>query len=100
MRKSLVMFGILIGILALALWSLPVLAASLAISDADLADVSGKATNGNVQYGIFDWTDTHNADGSNHKGANDTSGANSAVQQNVVSELNAINWGAYAGINL
>jgi hypothetical protein len=66
----------------------------------------------NVQFGWFQWTDRHGnsdvdlstdtvldgaaVDISNHKGANNQSGANSAVQENVVADSNVINWGAAA----
>jgi len=100
MRKSFVMFSLLAGILVLALWSLPVMAASVLVSDADLADISGKATNGSVQYGSYTWTDQHTNDTSNHKGANDMSGSNSAVQQTVTASAdNVINWGAYSAMH-
>ena len=100
MRKSFVMFGILVGVLVLALGSMPVLAAPLAISDADLAAISGKATNGSVQYGSYSWSDDHGNDASNHKGANDVSGGTSTVQQNIVALDNGINWGAYSTMHL
>lgn len=122
MRKNLMMFVLLIGILVMAL---PVWAAPMAVSDADLAGISGKnvspandgvggisTTNqcnaliactgevsGSVQMGGFSWTDDHSADQSDHKGANDVSGDNSAVQQNVVATDNSIVWGAVSGMH-
>ena len=121
MRKPFIMFVMLVGILVMAL---PVWAAPMAVSDADLSGISGKnvstdtsggpnisTTNecasgtcigevsGSVLYGSFSWTDDHSADASNHKGANDVSGANSAVQQNVVATDNSIVWGAISGMH-
>ena len=121
MRKPYIMFVMLVGILVMAL---PVWAAPMAVSDADLASISGKnvsgandgvggisTTNqcvaglctgevsGSVQMGSFDWTDDHTTDQSDHKGANDVSGANSAVQQNVVATDNSIVWGAVSGMH-
>jgi len=117
---------VLVGLVVAAfLVSAPLHAASVAISDEDLAGVSGKYAealgetgtaagiaqgadcltggcvtleegDGNSQTGSYDWTDTHAADASQHKGANDISGANSAVQQNVVAADNAISWGAWS----
>ena len=86
----------------------PAHAASVSLSDADLAVISGKAMNAsdgtsfatldegnaNSQTGSYSWGDGHTNDASNHKGANDVSGATSAVQQNVTSTSNVINWGA------
>jgi len=99
-------------------------AASVAVSDEDLAGISGKNMeaigsggvanglapydctlggcvsleegDGNSQTGTYSWQDNHSADASNHKGANDISGDNSAVQQNVVAADNAISWGAWS----
>jgi len=127
MRKSSIMFLMLVGILVMAL---PVWAAPLAVSDADLAGISGKdiadlssagaggsildlsstnkdqgsgvgigMTSANVQYGSFDWNDDHSADGSDHKGANDISGVDTTAQQNVVATDNVINWGAYSSMH-
>jgi len=98
-----------VGVLAVALWVLPVTAEMAAIGDADLAMISGKSnsmgcdcgnssTDGSIQINNYDWDDNHSADASNHKGANDQSGDESQVQANVDVQLNAITWGAYAAI--
>jgi hypothetical protein len=105
-----------VGALLVALWALPVHAGMVAVSDSDLAAISGKDNtssllgdssltqggddqNGDVTIGYFQWSDDHSADASDHKGANDASGSTSAVQANVVSEINAISWGALASAN-
>jgi hypothetical protein len=105
-----------VGALLVALWALPVHAGMVAVSDTDLAAISGKDNtssllgdstltqggddlNGNVNIGYFQWDDNHSADASDHKGANDASGTTSAVQQNVVGSINAISWGAIASAN-
>jgi hypothetical protein len=105
-----------VGALFVALWALPVHAGMVAVSDSDLAAVSGKDNtsslfgdssltqggdnlNGNINIGYFQWDDNHSADASDHKGANDASGSASAVQQNVVGSINAISWGALASAN-
>jgi len=105
-----------VGALLVALWALPVHAGMVAVSDSDLAAISGKDNtssllgdssltqggdnlNGNVNIGYFQWDDNHSADASDHKGANDASGTTSAVQQNVVGSINAISWGAIASAN-
>jgi hypothetical protein len=100
-----------VGILAVALWVLPVTAEMALIGDSDLASISGKensmgcacgnpdvGTDGNIQINAYTWQDNHSADQSDHKGANDQSGDNSQVQQTFVGQLNAITWGAYAAI--
>jgi len=99
-------------VVAAFLVAVPAYAASVAISDNELAGISGKngtagqTTNFNssiegdssaiIQLASFTWGDDHSADKSNHKGANDVSGLSSAVQQNVVAVTNGINWGAAA----
>jgi hypothetical protein len=114
----------IVGVFAVALWVLPVQAEMVSVGDTELAAISGKAlstqdnnanlsqllgdssltvgadgSNGNVQIGYYQWNDDHSTETSNHKGANDQSGDNSAVQGNVVATVNAINWGAYAGVS-
>lgn len=105
-----------VGALLVALWALPVRAGMMSVSDSDLAAITGKdntstiegaslltqgneSSNGDINVGYYQWSDNHSADASDHKGANDQSGANSAVQQNVVADFNAISWGAYAQAN-
>lgn len=88
------------GMLALLL-AVPVWAEMAAVSDSDLGSITGKDNynaNGSadIQIDGFLWTDTHAADNSNHKGANDQSGSNSTVQSDVQAEANVINWGAAA----
>jgi hypothetical protein len=100
-----------------ALLSVPVYAAGLkALDDSALSEVTGKSnlssfgatdtlvihndnTNGSVSIGYYQWEDTHAIDTSNHKGANDQSGNNSVVQQNVSGELNTLLWGAGAQVS-
>jgi hypothetical protein len=100
-----------------ALLSMPVYAAGLkALDDSALSQVTGKDnvssfgaadtlvihndnTNGSVSIGYFQWEDTHAADLSDHKGANDQSGSASVVQQSVSGELNALLWGAGAQVS-
>lgn len=60
---------------------------------------TGDGSNGNVQVGYFQWNDDHGGDLSDHKGANDTSGQSSAVQQNVSATLNIFGWGAAAQVS-
>ena len=109
---------VLVGLVVAAfLIAAPVHAASVAVSDEDLAGISGKEAEaigaagvgsaistgsgvyvdegfGNSMIASYDWTDTHAADASDHKGANDISGSDSVVQQNVVATDNTITWGA------
>jgi hypothetical protein len=100
-----------------ALLSMPVYAAGLkTLNDSDLSKVTGKDnvssfgaadtlvihndnTNGTVSIGYFQWEDVHTTDTSDHKGANDQSGTNSVVQQNVSGELNSLLWGAGAQVS-
>ena len=100
----------MLGVLAVAalLAAVPVHAASISLSDSDLAAISGKSASvdgtaltanvdfgdANSQTGSYTWNDSHTNDANDHKGANDTSGATSAVQQNVVASSNLISWGA------
>ena len=99
-----------------ALLSMPVYAAGLkALDDAALSEVTGKsnissfgaadtltmtdsASNGDVSVGYYQWEDTHAGDTGDHKGANNQSGANSVVQQNVSGEVNTLLWGAGAQV--
>lgn len=100
-----------------ALLSAPVLAAPTAVSDSDLDGIQGKSTgdnvfqtgstagtststaslggdnSANVQFVWYQWTDSHNADNSDHKGANDAKGDSSVVQQAVSGQVNAYFWG-------
>ena len=109
---------VLIGLVVAAfVVAAPLYAATVAVSDEDLAGISGKEAEaigtggtgtaiavgpgvyadegfGNSQTGSYDWTDSHTTDQSNHKGANDISGSDSVVQQNVVATDNTITWGA------
>ncbi|HKJ22914.1 MAG TPA: hypothetical protein VKA13_07480 [Gammaproteobacteria bacterium] len=89
----------------------PVYAAKQTMDDQSLAGITGKASNqatvsgnsslnefmnsaaGTVQVGYYQWNDDHSADASDHKGANDQSGANSMVQQNINAVENTLAWG-------
>lgn len=51
---------------------------------------------GSTQIGSQQWNDDHSTDGSNQKGSNDQSGANSGVQAYVTASINALLWGASA----
>lgn len=110
MTKKL-MLGSVVAALFMALLALPVYAGMVGMSDQDLAGISGKdnslsnvgtisqvsdGDNGSIVVGILQWTDDHTADASNHKGANDISGATSTVQQTVNAQVNMIQWGALA----
>lgn len=57
------------------------------------------STNGSIQVGSFQWNDNHTGDQSDHKGANDQSGAFSRVQQDVSANINAIVWGSAAQVS-
>jgi len=99
-----------------ALLSMPVYAAGLkALDDSALSQVTGKnnvssfgaadtltmtnsTSNGDVSVGYYQWEDTHTGDTSDHKGANNQSGNNSVVQQNVGGEVNTLLWGAGAQV--
>jgi len=114
MTRLLTILAVL-GILAMAL---PVHAGMVAVGDNDLAAISGKdnnfvaastndsitmtGANGNIQVGSYQWNDLHTADGSHQKAANffnsSSAGANQA-QENVVANINEINWGAAANSN-
>lgn len=110
MSKKL-MLGAVVGALFMALLALPVYAGMVGVSDQDLAGISGKdnslttlgtisqtsdGDNGSIVVGVLQWTDSHTADASDHKGANDISGDGSTVQQTVNAQVNMIQWGAVA----
>jgi len=110
MSKKL-MLGSVVGALFMALLALPVYAGMVGVSDQDLAGISGKdnslttlgtisqtsdGDNGSIVVGVLQWTDSHTADASDHKGANDISGDGSTVQQTVNAQVNMIQWGAVA----
>ena len=106
--------------LLVALQALPVHAAMSVVSDAELASISASSniysaapsgcdecggsslmqssagSDSNILVGSVQWQDNHSTDQSNHKGANDLSGANSQVQSNVTATVNAIQWGVMA----
>jgi hypothetical protein len=109
--------------LLLALPASPVRAVMSVVSDAELAAISassndysvtpsgcdecgssltqtssgsGSGSDGNILVGYVQWDDDHSTDQSNHKGANDLSGANSQVQTSVTATVNAIQWGVMA----
>jgi len=102
------------GMAAAALLSTPVFAAKVSLSDSAIDAVSGKANtfnfqsdstavtsmgsdaSANIQFNWYQWTDDHSADSSFNKGANDQSGDESKVQQNVTNSqgANALIWGS------
>lgn len=113
--------SILTGLALLALvLAVPVWAEMISVSDSDMAGIAGKlntltVTGGgttqvassdasaNIQVGWFQWSDLHDTDKSNQKGANffpsgqlggATSTAINRVQENVTAAVNAISWGA------
>ena len=90
-------------------------AAPVAVSDSDLAQVTGKdnlatfagsssvtvlsgSGNGNVQVGFYQWEDDHSTDGSNAKGGNTANGNVSSVQNSVSGDNNIFGWGAAAQV--
>ena len=92
--------------------ALPAFAAPLALSDAQLDSVSGKAGNlatvgganttsitglqgvaGSIQVGYYQWADNHSSDTSQNKGGNIQSGNFSMVQQHAAVAANQIAWG-------
>ena len=99
-----------------ALLTMPVYASNLqSLGDNALEKITGKAntatfsgtnsttihadnTNGGVSVGYYQWDDDHSADASDHKGANDQSGASSNVQGSVSGEINTLLWGAGAQV--
>jgi hypothetical protein len=117
--KRLLTVLMFVGVLAVALWALPIQAEMVSVGDSELSAISGKASssnendnlndvagsltisntggNGDIQIGYYQWMDSHSGDAGDHKGANDQSGSTSKVQEDVVATTNAINWGAYAG---
>lgn len=54
---------------------------------------NGAADGGSDQIGYYQWSDDHSTDGSDHKGANDQSGAHSNVQAHIDAVLNTLAWG-------
>ena len=106
--------ALLVAGMVAVLMSAPVFATKAPISDEVMDGVYGNSNaytvggdlasavslssgaNANVQYSEFQWTDTHAADGSNRKNANDQSGDASQVQQNLTSKANALVVGAVA----
>ena len=90
--------------------TLPVHAATTAVSDAALDAISGKniasgagnttitgsTLNGNIQVGFYQWEDVHDGDMSLNKGGNVQSGNESQVQQNATEAANTLAWGAVA----
>jgi hypothetical protein len=99
--------------------ALPIQAEMVAVSDSDLSGITGKdftneylfsgdtttsiTANGdssaNIQVGWYQWTDNHATETSDHKGANDQSGATTTVQGNVAADVNVINWGAWSQLD-
>lgn len=53
----------------------------------------GGSDGGSVQVGYYQWSDDHSTDGSDHKGANDQSGAHSNVQAHIDAVENTLAWG-------
>jgi hypothetical protein len=108
---------IVAGMAAATMLSAPVFAAKAVVSDTEMDAVAGKdntytfssdssATvslandaSANIQFDWYQWGDDHSTDGSSNKGANDQSGANSTVQQNISGSANALIWGS-AGQNV
>ena len=66
------------------------------IANTDSTVISGVDMNGSIQVGSFQWDDNHAQDGSVDKGANNQSGIESQVQQNVTAVTNALAWGSVA----
>ena len=94
-------------------------AAPIAVSDADLDTISGKAGNlvssgsldigialdgdghsANIQWGMYQWFDDHTADSSIAKGGNHFDGLQSNVQGQVSSMNNALFWGSLGQSNI
>jgi hypothetical protein len=118
--KKLLTVLMFVGVLAVALWALPIQAEMVSVGDSELSAISGKADglsgnandnlntgagsltllidggNGDIQLGYYQWNDNHSTDASDNKGGNNQSGSASVVQQNVTALTNAISWGAYA----
>ena len=109
--------SILSGLVMLSLLiALPVWAEMAAVSDSEMAGITGKAatntytfssgaftrqtassdTSANIQVGWYQWSDNHATDQSNQKAANDfdSSGGSNQAQYQVTAAINAINWGA------
>lgn len=97
--------------------SAPAFAGRRIVDNAELSGITARATNqvaisgnsflkelmnsanGSIQVGSFQWNDNHSNDHSDHKGANDQSGAFSRVQQNVTASINSIVWGSAAQVS-
>lgn len=107
---------VLVGVL-LTFAATPTFAAKHIVDNVELDGISARASNqvtitgnsflkglmnsskGSIQIGSYQWSDDHSTDGSNHKGANDQSGAFSRVQQNITTSINALVWGAAAQVS-
>ena len=72
------------------------MANSVDIGNVNSSIISGVNMNGSIQVGSFQWSDNHAQDSSVDKGANNQSGINSQVQQNVTAVTNALAWGTVA----
>jgi hypothetical protein len=109
------LLSIVVGLAGLALVvATPVMAGMMSVSDSDLSSISGKNAitfttscacssiaqdqsgdqSANISVAVEQWFDNHSADASDHKGANDLSGATTQAQQTVTAEVNAIQWGS------
>ena len=100
------------GMAAAILMSTPVFAAKAPLSDEVMDGVYGNSNDytvsgdtnstmslsggasANIQFAWYQWSDTHAADGSINKNANDQSGDASQVQQNLTAKANALMVGA------
>ena len=89
MKKMLSMLG---GLAVFAfVVAVPVRAEMVAVSDSDLDTVSGKGT-AIINFGAYEWTDNHNNDSADQKGALANEGTI------ILTGINTANvWGAYAG---
>ena len=119
----------LFAMAGMLLWAVPVQAEMVQMADSDMDVISGKAhvlagvkhspntvevlgnlssdinvTNGegNVVVGYYQWADDHVADVSDQKGSNSfgSVGGSNQAQQNVIAQVNAISWGAYASVGV
>lgn len=107
------------GMAAASLLTAAVHAAPAVIGDAEMDAIAGKANtagsstatigltasvsgdnSANVQFGFYQWSDTHQADASTAKGGNRTDGSASNVQANAITENNAFYWGGLGQNNL
>ncbi len=96
----------------------PAFASKTSLSEKSLSSVTGKdntytfgdtasstisdtnSRGADISFGWYQWSDDHSADKSLDKGANDQSGSNSAVQQNVSAIANSLAWGWISQNNL